>query len=94
MKNIIMIKIPGCPYCAKARKAIGLLQQEEKYKDVKVEEIDETTQPELAAPYGKDYYYVPSLFIEGKKYFEAKPGMDYETIEKAVKGVFDKALKG
>lgn len=53
MKNIIMIKIPGCPYCAKARKAIGLLQQEE---------IDETTQPELAAPYGKDYYYVPSLF--------------------------------
>lgn len=86
-----MIKIPGCPYCAKARKAIGLLQQEEKYKDVKVEEIDETTQPELAAPYGKDYYYVPSLFIEGEKQFEAKPGMDYDTIYAAVKEAFDKA---
>lgn len=91
MKNIIMIKIPGCPHCAKARKAIGLLQQEEKYKDVKVEEIDETTQPELAAPYGKDYYYVPSLFIEGEKQFEAKPGMDYDTIYAAVKEAFDKA---
>lgn len=91
MRNIIMIKIPGCPYCAKARKAIGLLQQEEKYKDVKVEEIDETTQPELAAPYGKDYYYVPSLFIEGEKQFEAKPGMDYDTIYAAVKEAFDKA---
>lgn len=91
MKNIIMIKIPGCPYCAKARKAIGLLQQEKKYKDVKVEEIDETTQPELAAPYGKDYYYVPSLFIEGEKQFEAKPGMDYDTIYAAVKEAFDKA---
>ena len=91
MKNIIMIKIPGCPYCAKARKAIGLLQQEEKYKDVKVEEIDETTQPELAVPYGKDYYYVPSLFIEGEKQFEAKPGMDYDTIYAAVKEAFDKA---
>lgn len=91
MKNIIMIKIPGCPYCAKARKAISLLQQEEKYKDVKVEEIDETTQPELAAPYGKDYYYVPSLFIEGEKQFEAKPGMDYDTIYAAVKEAFDKA---
>lgn len=91
MKNIIMIKILGCPYCAKARKAIGLLQQEERYKDVKVEEIDETTQPELAAPYGKDYYYVPSLFIEGEKQFEAKPGMDYDTIYAAVKEAFDKA---
>lgn len=62
MKKVIMIKIPGCPYCAKARKAIRLLQEEEPYKDIRVEEIDETTQPDLAAPYGKDYYYVPSLF--------------------------------
>lgn len=94
MKKIVMIKIPGCPYCAKARRAIAALQEEDAYRHVQVEEIDETTQPELAAPYGKDYYYVPSLFIERKKYFEAKPGMDYETIEKAVKGVFDEALKG
>ena len=93
MKKVIMIKIPGCPYCANARKAISLLQEEEPYKDIKVEEIDETTKPDLAAPYGKDYYYVPSLFIEGKKYFEAKPGMDYDTIEKAVRNVFEEARK-
>ncbi|WP_297021744.1 glutaredoxin family protein [uncultured Dialister sp.] len=93
MKKIIMIKIPGCPYCAKARKAIEELHGEEKYKSVPVEEIDETTQPELAKPYGKDYYYVPSLFIDGKKQFEAKPGMDYDTIKAAVVKAFDEALK-
>ena len=93
MKEIIMIKIPGCPYCAKARKAIEELHGEEKYKSVPVEEIDETTQPELAKPYGKDYYYVPSLFIDGKKQFEAKPGMDYDTIKAAVVKAFDEALQ-
>lgn len=91
MKKIVMIKIPGCPYCAKARKAMAALQEEEAYRHVQVEEIDETTQPELAAPYGKDYYYVPSLFIDGEKQFEAKPGMDYDTIYAAVKEAFDKA---
>jgi glutaredoxin len=93
MKKIIMIKIPGCPYCAKARKAIAELHEEAKYASVPVEEIDETTQPELAKPYGKDYYYVPSLFIDGKKQFEAKPGMDYDTIKAAVVKAFDEALK-
>lgn len=93
MKKIIMIKIPGCPYCAKARKAIEELHGEEKYKSVPVEEIDETTQPELAKPFGKDYYYVPSLFIDGKKQFEAKPGMDYDTIKAAVVKAFDEALQ-
>ena len=93
MKKIIMIKIPGCPYCAKARKAIEELHGEEKYKSVPVEEIDETTQPELAKTYGKDYYYVPSLFIDGKKQFEAKPGMDYDTIKAAVVKAFDEALQ-
>lgn len=91
MKKIVMIKIPGCPYCAKARKAMAALQEEEAYRHVQVEEIDETTQPELAAPYGKDYYYVPSLFIDGEKQFEAKPGMEYDTIYAAVKEAFDKA---
>lgn len=91
MKKIVMIKIPGCPYCAKARKAMAALQEEEAYRHVQVEEIDETTHRELAAPYGKDYYYVPSLFIEGEKQFEAKPGMDYDTIYAAVKEAFDKA---
>ena len=37
--------------------------------------------------------FMPWLFIEGKKYFEAKPGMDYDTIEKAVRNVFEEARK-
>lgn len=78
MKKVIMIKIPGCPYCAKARKAISLLQEEEPYKDIRVEEIDETTQPDLAAPYGKDYYYVPSLSLRGRS--TLKPNRVWTTI--------------
>ena len=35
------------------------------------------------------YYYVPSLFIDGEKLFEAQPGQDYETIKAAV----EKTLK-
>lgn len=91
MKKIVMIEIPGCPYCAKARKAVEELKSEEKYASVTVEEIDEVLQPEQAKPYGKDYYYVPSLFIEGKKVFETQPGMDYDTIYAAVKEVFEQA---
>ena len=53
MKKVIMIKIPGCPYCAKARKAISLLQEEDKYKDIKVEEIDETTRVWTTTPLKK-----------------------------------------
>ena len=40
-------------------------------------------------PYNGKYYYVPSLFIDGEKLFEAQPGQDYETIKAAV----EKTLK-
>lgn len=51
--------------------------------------IDEQLQPELVTPYNGKYYYVPSLFIDGEKLFEAQPGQDYETIKAAV----EKTLK-
>ena len=54
-----------------------------------VEVIDEQLQPELVTPYNGKYYYVPSLFIDGEKLFEAQPGQDYETIKAAV----EKTLK-
>ena len=32
-----------------------------------------------AQKYGKDYYYVPSMFVDGKKKYKAHPG---ETVDK------------
>lgn len=94
MKNITMIKIEGCPYCAKAFKAMTeLTAGSEKYKNISVDVIDENLQPKLAAPYGKDYYYVPTFFVDGKKMFEAHPGDDYETIRAGVEKAFSEAVK-
>lgn len=61
------------------------------YAGVEIEIIDENEQPELAKAYAKDYYYVPSLFIEGHKVYEAQPGQDYDTIKAAVADAFEQA---
>ena len=66
MKKIIMIKIPGCPYCAKARKAIEELHGEEKYKSVPVEEIDETTSRNWQNPMEKTITMFPAFSLTGK----------------------------
>ncbi len=93
MKHITMIKMQGCPYCANALRAMEELRGEAKYKDVTVEQIDENLETEKAKPFAKDYYYVPSFFVEGKKLYEAQPGQDYDAIYASVKNVFDEALE-
>ena len=90
MKKITMIKMQGCPYCAKAAEAIEELRAEQPAYAA-VEAIDENEQPELAKAYAKDYYYVPSLFIEGRKVYEAQPGDTYDTIKAAVASAFEEA---
>lgn len=93
MKKITLIKMQGCPYCANALRAIDALKEEQAaYRDIAVELIDENLEAEKTKPYAKDYYYVPSIFVDGKKVFEAQPGMDYETIKKAIKNIFAQAV--
>ena len=56
MKKITMIKMQGCPYCAKAAQAVEELRAEQPaYAGVEIEIIDENEQPELAKAYAKDY---------------------------------------
>ena len=45
----------------------------------------------MSKAYAKDYYYVPSLFIEGRKVYEAQPGDTYDTIKAAVASAFEEA---
>lgn len=89
MKKITMIKIEGCPYCAAAYRAIEEVKKD--YPPVELEVIDENTQPKLAERFS-DYYYVPSMYVGGKKIYEAQPGEIYEDCLANVKRVFEAAL--
>ena len=44
------------------------LKQQEQYKTIEVELIEESEQPELADQY--DYYYVPTFYLDGQKVHE------------------------
>ena len=86
MKKITMIKMTGCPYCAAAFKAIDELKKN--YPPIELEVIDKYLQANLAEKF-TDYYYVPSMYVDGKKIYEARPGESYDECFANVKGVFD-----
>ncbi|MDD8048425.1 MAG: thioredoxin family protein [Thomasclavelia sp.] len=81
-----MFILENCPHCKLARKCLKELQEEDKYKDIKIEMIDEGLNPEVANQY--DYYYVPTFFNDDKKLFEGH--MEKEDVKK----VLDEYLAG
>ena len=89
MKKITMIKMTGCPYCAAAFKAIDELKKN--YPPIELEVIDKYLQANLAEKF-TDYYYVPSMYVDGKKIYEAHPGESYDECFSNVKKVFEVAL--
>ena len=92
MKTLSMIEMQGCPYCANAHRAIEALRAEGgAYADVAVDFVDENAQPEQAQAFAGQYYYVPSIFMDGEKFYEAQPGDSYDKIYAAVKHAFDAA---
>ena len=91
MKKITMFYLDDCGYCAKARRALeDLYEENPAYRQVELEKIEESQQPELAEQY--DYYAVPSFFDGKEKLFEARLFMSYEAIRDEVRKVLDYAL--
>ena len=91
MKNLTAFYLTTCPYCMKAKQALGeLVQENPAYGTVPVEWVEETQEPDKVV--GHAYYYVPSLFDGTKKLYECQPGHDYDTIKAAVKEALDYAL--
>ena len=88
---ITMIEMAGCPYCAKAHKAFDELKGS--HPGIEVVFIDENKEPEKLKEFQGMYYYVPTLFVAGKKVFEASPGDDYEKIKAAVEEAYLAAEK-
>lgn len=69
MKKIKMFYQEKCPFCRKAFKYMDELKQEHpEYKDIEIETVEETLHPDIANEY--DYYYVPTFYMDGKKYHE------------------------
>lgn len=91
MKHLIMIEMEGCPYCANAHRAMDALRAEGYDEDVCVIFLDENKQSEQVQPFAGEYYYVPSIFMDGEKLYEAQPGDSYDKIYAAVKRAFDAA---
>ncbi len=69
MKPVLFFMMKTCPYCQQAISWLEEIRNEnEKYKDVEIEMIDERLQPEIADKY--DYYYVPTFYVDGVKVHE------------------------
>ena len=90
MKKLTMIEMEGCPYCANAHRAMEALRAEG-YEAVQVDFIDENKEPAKTQPFAGQYYYVPSIFMDGEKLYEAQPGQSYDKIYVEVKRAFDAA---
>ncbi|MDR3250469.1 MAG: thioredoxin family protein [Tannerella sp.] len=84
MKQITLFYQTNCPFCKKALSYMAELQKQDAYKDIEIEMIEETEQPELADRF--DYYYVPTFYIDGEKLHEG--GIFPDEVE----AIFKKAL--
>ena len=92
MKKITMLKMQGCPYCAQAMAAIKEIKADyPELAGVEVEIVDKHTDDRAKDFEGK-YYYVPSMFIDGEKIYEASPGESYGDCLISVKKVFRAAV--
>ena len=93
MKTITLFHLQNCPYCGYARKALEALKDENPaYGEIEVEWIEESKEPEKTAGFDDDY--VPTIFFEGRKLYEAHPSEDYEACKKNVKAALDAVLSG
>ncbi|MDR1335362.1 MAG: thioredoxin family protein [Tannerella sp.] len=67
-KHIKLFYLKSCPYCRQAFAFIDELKQQEAYKNIEIELIEESEQSTVANGY--DYYYVPTFYVDGVKRHE------------------------
>ena len=80
-----MFMFDSCPHCQLALKYLTELKNQDRYKDLEVEMINELAQPEIADQH--DYYYVPTFYVDEEKIHEGRVRME------DVQRVLDIALK-
>ncbi len=93
MKELEIFYMIGCPYCRHARMAVEELQEENPaYAALPLRWIEENQERELAD--SRDYYRVPTIYLDGEKLYEASRRDTLEIIKEQFKAAFDKALAG
>lgn len=87
MKNIEMFYLKNCPYCKKAITFLDELRSGDiRFKNIHISMIEESEQKELAD--SRDYYYVPTFYVDGKKVFEGAP--DKSDIQNVLEAALEK----
>ena len=88
---IKLFYLTHCPYCKNAFKAIEELKSEDpRYIDVRMETVEESERPDIAEKY--DYYYVPTMFLNGQKLYEAHSGESFDECKENIRRVFEAEL--
>ncbi|MBC8570350.1 glutaredoxin family protein [Zongyangia hominis] len=85
MKKVKMMILDSCPYCHQAFAMMErLCAEHEEYREVDVEVIEESKEPEKIKGY--HYWYVPTFFVGEEKVHEGVP------TEEKVEAVYRAAL--
>ncbi len=93
MKTITVLHMEGCPYCRNAIRAMDELEKAHSaYEEVPIEWIEENKEAERARAFAGSYHYVPAMFVDGRKIYEAYPGESYEECKGHVDEVFRAAM--
>ena len=92
MKNIVCFHLEDCPYCHKAIRAFKELQAENsEFAKVPVEWVEETKEkPSTLKDF--NYYYVPTIYVDSEKIYEANPADNYDVIKFNVRKSLEAAL--
>lgn len=91
MKKIIFLYWEVCPYCTRAKKVMKeLVAENPSYGEVKIEKIETRFKREKAAAYPRTY--VPCIYIENEKIYEAHPGETYEECRNGIQKAFESAI--
>ena len=91
MRELEVFYLADCPYCRSARRAVEELREENPaYEDVSLRWIEESEEPELAGT--RDYYSVPTIYLDGEKLYEAHFTHSYAVIREHFREAFDRAL--
>ena len=91
MKELEVFYLRNCPYCRNAQRAVAELREDNPaYADIEIRWIEESEEPELAET--RDYYSVPTIYLDGEKLYEAHFTHSYAVIRENFKEAFDRVL--
>ena len=86
MQKITLFILPNCPYCRSAlREMEAVYAEHPEYRQVPIERVDESREPERADRY--DYYYVPTFYVGDRKAHEG--AIDRSGVERVLQQAYE-----